>query len=290
MQLSLNNVFKKPRVKGSCAYRRDCPEEPDSAPGEALESEAGPNNDHTASGDRVPWLDEKEFSRAGAESADKLMPDALPAADGGRRIPVNPGPTPEQAEQRLLEQKAEQGLREGYEKGLARAEEECRLMREEAESGLREAERTLNEARLRSKEIVSSSENKIVELAMAVAERLVRTRLELAPDTINSIVRSTMNMLHDGEQVEIFVNPADLEACLGYREQLKEEFHRVLKIEVTPDDSIPRGSCRIESECGAAEYMLEEEKEQLKSTLLNIARRAGEQPPGGEEEQRYDRH
>ncbi len=191
--------------------------------------------------------------------------------------------------ERLLEEKFEQCLRESYEQGLARADDECRSMREKAEAKLRETELTLLEAKHHSKEIIASSERKIVELAMAVAERLIYNQLDAAPETVTSIVRETMNMLNGGEHVDLYVNPADLALCLDYSDALKEEFKEITRLEVLPDPEMPRGSCRIESESGVAEYLIDEEKEQLKAMLLKIARSEEEQQVK-EDDFAYDRH
>jgi flagellar assembly protein FliH len=187
-----------------------------------------------------------------------------------------------------LEEKAEKRLLEAYEQGKARAEDECRLMRESTETKMREADLLLREARQKSKEIVASSEHKVVELAMAVAERLVRTQLEISSEAVTAIVRDTMNMLNGGEQVELYVNPADLNSCQSFSAELKNEFREISRLDVLSDDSIPRGSCRIESESGVAEYLIDEEKAQLKETLLSLARR--EEEKQAEEDAAYGRH
>ncbi len=174
--------------------------------------------------------------------------------------------------EKKLEERFEKCVKDGYDQGKARAEQECLSMKEKAEASLREAELTMREAKQRSKEIIASSEKKIVELAVAVAERLVYKQLEVEPETIVSIARETMNMLNEGTQVDLFVNPADLEKCLEYSESLKEENPDISKLEVYPDPQLPRGSCRVESEGGVVEYLIDEEKERLKEVLLSIAR------------------
>ena len=97
-----------------------------------------------------------------------------------------------------------------------------------------------------------------------------------------------MNILNGGEQVELYVNPADLGSCQSFSAELKSEFREIAKLDVLPDDSIPRGSCRIESESGVAEYFIDEEKAKLKETLLSLAR--GEEEKQAGEDAAYGRH
>ncbi|GEM_PF-6312978 len=197
--------------------------------------------------------------------------------------------TPEEIAEEILEEKMEQCIQEGYEKGKTKAEKECREMRQEAEAKFKEAEECLQESRRRAQEIVAASENKIVELSVAVAERLLHKQLDINQETITGIVRETLNILNGGEQVEVFVNPAEIDICLEYREKLKEEFTEIIKLDLIADENVSRGSCRVESESGVAEYLLGEEKKQLEQMLLKVARE-GVTEQTGEAESVYGRY
>ncbi|MEW5785303.1 MAG: FliH/SctL family protein [Bacillota bacterium] len=147
----------------------------------------------------------------------------------------------------------------------------------------------MREARQRSREIIAASEVKVVELAMAAAERLLQTQLEMAPEKVIHIVREAMRLMGGGEKMAVYVSPPDLGACLGMQEKMKAEFSEVNRLEFLPDEALSRGSCRIESENGTAEYLLHEESRQLKEMLLAIARRE-ETKQLEEEEPAYGKH
>ncbi len=286
MRLSLRNVYKKPQVCGDCSYGTGrTPAEVNQQDELSLERDLEQPVVNTAGREKlIFWSEEKpktkvsipasraDFAPASHPGRDEFGPDQAEEAythDGGT---VTPG-VPRKSAEKILEEKLEQCIHEGFEQGKTKAEDECRTMRESAANKLKEAELSLREARQRAKEIIASSETKIVELALAVSERLVRTQLSVEPETVTAIVRETMNMLNGGEQVELYVNPADLDACVGFSERLKEEFKEIVKLEVFADSQLPKGSCRIESESGVAEYLIEEEKEALEKTLLQVARK-----------------
>lgn len=187
------------------------------------------------------------------------------------------------------EQAKEQWVRLGYEQGKEKAEAECLSLKQEMQSKLKEAELCLREARRHSREIIAASEIKVVELAVAAAERLLKTQLELVPDKIIQIVRETMLLLNGGEQLAVFVSPADLTVCLGMQEQLKAEFTEVNRLEILPDGDLTRGSCRIESASGTAEYLLQDESYRLKEMLLDVARQE-ETNKLAEERPSYGKH
>ena len=164
------------------------------------------------------------------------------------------------------------GYEQGYKQGGNRPKRDCRPAPGDR-ARLKEAELCLREARQRSREIIAASEVKVVELAVAAAERLLQTQLELAPDKVIQIVREAMRLMAGGEKVTVFVSPADLGACLGMQERIKKEFTGVNRLEFLPDGDLARGSCRIESENGTVEYLLHEESRRLKELLLDLARR-----------------
>jgi len=172
-----------------------------------------------------------------------------------------------------LVQLKEQCIQDGYKQGIEQAEAECRRLTQEAQVKLKEAELCLREARQRSREVIVSSEAKVVELAIAAAEQLIKTQLELAPEKIVYVVRETLRLLNGGGQLRIYVSPVDLPACLEMRESLNTEFQEVNRLEILPDGALGRGSCRVESENGSAEHLLYDESRRLREMLLSIARR-----------------
>lgn len=173
-----------------------------------------------------------------------------------------------------LVQLKEQCIQDGYKQGIEQAEAECRRLTQEAQDKLKEAEMCLRAARQRSREMIDSSEGKVVELAVAAAEQLIKTQLELAPEKIVYVVRETLRLLNGGGQLRIYVSPVDLPACLEMRESLNTEFQEVNRLEILPDGALGRGSCRIESENGSAEHLLYDESRRLREMLLDIARQA----------------
>lgn len=195
----------------------------------------------------------------------------------------------------LLQQEAERQMLEwaeqGYEKGKEAAEAECRTLKENAMNKLIEAEICLREARQRAREIIAASERALVEISVAAAEQLLRSQLEIAPEKVVRIVRETIKDLAGGEQIAIFVNPDDLAICLDLRGELAPDINGGACLEIYPDMHISRGSCRIESESCSVEYLLETERETLRSSLLEIARQKERkllQAP--EEEPAYGQH
>ncbi len=299
MPLSPKKIYKQPQVAGASLYEieisieQECQDQGFDTPISGMQTENSRQEENIALWPQPGDSDYVGESEAEADDHEQRQDpsDAEEALDdaGESQQKKEKKKSPEEIAEAILEERMEQCVEEGYEKGRKKAEDECRKMREEAQKKLKEAEECLMEARSRSKEIVAASEQKIVELSVAVAERLVHKQLEIDPEAITGIVRETLNILNGGEQVEIYVNPNDHDVCLEQRENLKEEFTEIIKLDLVADERVPSGSCRVESESGVAEYLLGEEKKQLEQMLLNVAREeAAEQAE--EKGLLYDKH
>ncbi|NLZ27960.1 MAG: hypothetical protein GX887_03195 [Firmicutes bacterium] len=169
-----------------------------------------------------------------------------------------------------------EGYTLGFEEGKKQALQELESLKEEARGEIKEAQLHVEEARQKSREIVASSEKTVIELALAVAEKLLFEELDLAPEKVLNIVREAIEKAPDGETVKVFVSEQDYDICLRHAGELKDRFAKIRphfkNIEFFAVEEIPRGSCRVETESGAVEYFLEEEKEELEEAMLKLAR------------------
>lgn len=247
----LSRVFKQPPVNGIYSYRIPGPGADDA--GEAVES----NGEADLSGNSEQ-LPEKSLSPPEPENEDNEAAMALAAEE-------------------RIEDAVRQGYLEGKAEGKAEAEAASRELLEKASRKLKEAGEEardcLQQARRRAREIVSASETDIVELAVAIAEKLIISQLELAPQKVTQIVRESMRRLADEEeQLEVYLHPADLPVC---RKSLGGQFATAgapgSRLELLPDERLSRGSCRIESESSTVEYLLDAELKKIRETLLEIA-------------------
>lgn len=196
----------------------------------------------------------------------------------------------EEARKKAVEEGRQQGYREGYDQGYSagshRAEEDWQGLKKEMQAAVERAARLEKEAKERYHRAVEEAEQTVVELAMAAAEKLLYAQLDLEPEKTLQVVRQLLGEVPREEAVRIYVHPDDLPACLKYREEIEREYE-VSKLEIYPWEKLPRGSCRAESDQGAVEINLEEEKQRLQEFLLQQARQGGKESPGdksGEDE------
>jgi flagellar assembly protein FliH len=116
--------------------------------------------------------------------------------------------------------------------------------------------------------VVSQVTPEIVRLAMAVAEKIVGSKVEEDPRLIASVLERAQIHVQHARQIHIWLHPADHDVLLQYRPDLVrvgEEGHRI--VAVFSSNDISRGGCRIETEMGVVDatipVQLDETREQL---------------------------
>jgi len=148
-----------------------------------------------------------------------------------------------------------QGERAGYEAGATRAE-----------AMLRRLAGTLDElAHLRTA-MIQQTEQQMVQLALAVARRILRREVTLDTDFVVAMARVALDRLGEQTRATVRLHPDDLAASGGAAEQFTGTH-----VTVVADPSLSRGQCQVESEYGFIDVGVEEQFEQISHALLGDA-------------------
>jgi flagellar assembly protein FliH len=99
-------------------------------------------------------------------------------------------------------------------------------------------------------------ERQVIQLALAVAERLVRGELSRRPTIAHEWIRETLELAASGERVTLRLNPADCEALGPLKDSLLSQFSNLAATDIIPDSHIESGGCRVETEFGHFDQQL----------------------------------
>lgn len=169
-----------------------------------------------------------------------------------------------EARREAIEKEAyEAGYRRGYAAALEQAQAEAERLRAEAAALLAEARRL-------REEIIAASEPEVVDLALAVAARVVHRQLQVEPETVVSVVRAALQRLCLRRQLVVFVNPHDLEIVRSHRESLQQEVGEEATLYFLADPAIAPGGCRVESEGGQVDTTIDGQLQRLRQALLEL--------------------
>jgi len=118
------------------------------------------------------------------------------------------------------------------------------------------------------KEIILSAEQEILQLSIAIAEKLIRQQLEIHPETILNIVKTAINQLKDKEEVKVIVNPAVTNYLYEFSDDLKQSINGLEKIKITEDKTIPPEGVIVESLESRIDARLESQIDEITKTIM----------------------
>ncbi|MEW6243670.1 MAG: FliH/SctL family protein [Bacillota bacterium] len=179
-------------------------------------------------------------------------------------------PAPDDAKEResLRRQAREEGFREGYEAGM-------RAARAEAERILHEAEREVEEAKRIASDIYSEYEPMIIELAVHIAERIIRTEMAQRPEVVLAMARAAVSKLRGEGRLVVRVNPRDTVLMEEARLELKAEAPHVVELSVEEDPSLETGDFMLESSRGSVDARIARQIERVVDALREARERGG---------------
>ncbi|MGB1109611.1 MAG: flagellar assembly protein FliH [Gammaproteobacteria bacterium] len=195
-----------------------------------------------------PAIYSEDINTAG-DSAPAPSPDGDADADADS-LPELPTASGLEA---MHEQAREEGHREGYEQGLEQGREDGHKQGYEAglEQALSEQAETselcrnlLSELHQRVNEQDQSIENELMDLAISIASRVLRSELRSHPEHVLGAVRAGLAQLPSQQtRARIYLHPEDL-ATIGDQLKPDDPDHRWTLLE---DPTLSRGSHRLEA-------------------------------------------
>ncbi|HWI54061.1 MAG TPA: FliH/SctL family protein [Desulfobacteria bacterium] len=155
------------------------------------------------------------------------------------------------------------GREEGYQYGLKIAEDEsvARIM---------EAEKLVEQARQERVEIIEGSENEILQLAMAVARKVVGEEIVLNSECVVDIVKKAIQKATDRQELTVRVNPENLDVTLNAEEEINKSAAGIRKMRVTADPAVSIGGCVVETPNETVDARVERQLDEIEQALLEV--------------------
>jgi flagellar assembly protein FliH len=174
------------------------------------------------------------------------------------------------AEERLRAMAAEARLR-AREEGLAEGLAEARALVAPALEAVAEAERQI---RAREEEFLRAAERSAVELALAIAEKVVGAAVSTRPETVLDVVGGALLRTESRHRLVIEVNPDDLELVSESAEGLAARLGGVQRLDVVAERRVERGGCIVRTEEGEIDARIGSQLERLAELLTEAGRRS----------------
>jgi flagellar assembly protein FliH len=175
---------------------------------------------------------------------------SLPGACGGSgtELPV------QDAEQQAYCRGFGDGERKGYELGEQAGLE---ATMQKLDSLLTGCHKLLAELGELHRQACRDVEDDLVQLALAVARKIVGREVSLGPEAVTRIIRQTLGRVEQAGRITIKLNPADLELLADIKPQLLSGLPEAGQAAFEADAGIGRGGCLIETDGGELDARIE---------------------------------
>jgi flagellar assembly protein FliH len=165
------------------------------------------------------------------------------------------------AERIRIRQTVEQEFQAKYATGIGKA-------REEAMSELKRGSELLDEygrvLMAEKKEVSSRAEQSAVELAFALAKKIIGHELETRPERVADVARNALEQVLDCNEIRLRVNPEDLSYLRKVETDLENLLGKRGQLDISADGSVERGGCVVETERGMLDARISSQLETLK--------------------------
>ena len=166
----------------------------------------------------------------------------------------------------IIENSKNEGFQAGFSEGLIKAEEQ---LVQQYKDLIGSAEALLQEAYQMKEQIILESEEKVIELSVAIAEKIIKKELESAPDLVKEMTKDLLKNIKEYEKISVYVSPDNLAYLQSAREELAAELNGQVELMILPDPTIKSGGCLIKTSFGAFDANIDTQLAEVKKILLN---------------------
>lgn len=148
---------------------------------------------------------------------------------------------------------------EAYDKGFSQGEKlGIEQEREKVQPLIDEFRQALNDLEEVKKNLYHNAERQAVDLAMAVARKIVCREVSINREMIIDVIKEALERVSDQERVKIRVSPCAVEFLNNPTCTITEVLRDGSGICIEEDHTIPSGGCIIETELGDIDARVEE--------------------------------
>lgn len=153
---------------------------------------------------------------------------------------------------------------EGFAKGEKDALESGTRILEPVLNSLREALLELEKVK---KEICFNAEKETVELALAIAKKIVGCEISTKKELVLRVVKEALKKVADHDRINIRINPSDLQVCRDAKFQLSDLIDNTESITFEEGENISKGGCVIETNLGDIDARIEKQLHVVEETF-----------------------
>lgn len=162
---------------------------------------------------------------------------------------------------------AAEGYRDGRLQGQAEALAEMRGQIQQLAAAL---ETAITRIRCLEEDFRARAIEVVVELALAVAERICRDRFRQDPAAILPTVQEALTLLPEAGEIVVRMHPDQLATLRGYRDGPLGRLESEWNLRLLPDPSMEVGDCLVETPASLVDATLAEQLDEARRRLRGL--------------------
>ncbi len=185
------------------------------------------------------------------------------SASGAR--PAGKGPVQAQATVQTTESQMTKISEEAYAKGYAEGRKSLHKEAASAVEALAQATKALPSVK---QMIYDKSEEQMVRLAFAIAEKILHQEVSERKDVIIDVLKGVLKNIQETEGMKIRLNTQDFRYMMEVKKDFLQSFDGIRNVVFEEDTSIKRGGAVVETLLGEIDARLESQLKEIKAVLL----------------------
>lgn len=177
----------------------------------------------------------------------------------------------ESKREEVLEQLRQQGYAEGYQEGRSQADEEGAKIVQDAMDALNRLSGLVAEE-------AKKNEEKLLRLAIGIAEKILMDEVEQRPEVVVKTLEQALNKVSDLEEVTIKVHPDDMPEVQKYEDAFRDRLKSVRKVEFVASPKIQKGGVFIETASGFVDAQIKTQLSVIQEAFEAVMAEAAAEP------------
>lgn len=171
----------------------------------------------------------------------------------------------------IKQQAYDEGHQQGFQEGFAQGHQASTLEMEQAvNQTIAKTQQILAAAEQAAKEMIVAAEAQIVDIALAVARKILAYEIAENPMVVLPLVKATLQKVSDQEDVVIRVSLEDFDAVLLAKTDLQMMLGREHALKIVVDRTIESGSCVIDTSYGTVDARIDTQFETIRRNLQDV--------------------
>jgi len=205
-----------------------------------------------------------EFHRIRFQQGHEILPQSIESAREDRRLEVEQSVAQARVEaQEIRDRAREEGLAAGRKEGWEAAQREFTAILK----SLGDSIEGLNAYR---EQMRHEAEQEALELALAIARKVVSHEVTINPETITHVIRNALSQITESCEIRIRLHSTDFKLMSDHWSMFRESLGRAEGVHFEADDAVGRGGCMVETDFGGMDARIGHQLEMVENALRSL--------------------